>query len=189
MEQKHDLEKYKSLIHLTLNGIGLKSLKNFPRLEELQILELNNNHLNGDDLNILVELFPKLYKVKLENNHIKSLEIFNQLTNSKIEKINIKDNPVVSENENYKKELFEIIPSLKSIDGEDKEGNPIESTDYGDDSGEGDYEGEEFEGDDEDIDEDDEENEEEEEEVDEDIEDGEDDDDEEDKPPKKKSHN
>jgi hypothetical protein len=172
-----------------LNGIGLKSLKNFPKLENLQILELNNNNLDGNDLNVLVDLFPKLYKVKLENNHIENLEIFNQLTNSKIEKINIKENPVVSENENYKKELFEIIPSLKSIDGEDKEGNPIESTDYGDDSGEGDYEGEEFEGDDEDIDEDDEENEEDEEEVDEDIEDGEDDDDEEDKPPKKKSHN
>jgi len=186
LEQKHDLEKYKSLIHLTLNGIGLKSLKNFPKLEELQILELNNNHLNGDDLKVLVELFPKLYKVKLENNYIKSLEIFNQLSDSKIEKINIKDNPVVSENENYKKELFEIIPSLKSIDGEDKEGNPIESTDYGDDSEEGEeYEGEEFEGeDDEDIDEDDEENEDDEEEVDEE---GEDDD--EDKPPKKKSHN
>lgn len=171
-----------------MNGIGLKSLKNFPKLENLQILELNNNNLDGKDLNVLVELFPKLYKVKLENNHIENLEIFNQLTNSKIEKINIKENPVVSENENYKKELFEIIPSLKSIDGEDKDGNPIESTDYGDDSGEGeDYEGEEFEGED-DMDEDEENEDDEDDEVDEDIEEGEDDE-EEDKPPKKKSHN
>ena len=118
------------------------------------------------------------------------MDKFKKLTQSKIEKINIKDNPVVSENENYKKILFEIIPSLKSIDGEDKEGNPIESTDYGDseEEGEGEYEGEEFEGEsDEEIGEDDE-GDEEDDEVDEEIEDGEDDDDEEeDKPPKKKS--
>ena len=32
------LEKYKSLYHLSLNNIGLESLKNFPRLKELKIV-------------------------------------------------------------------------------------------------------------------------------------------------------
>ena len=118
------------------------------------------------------------------------MDKFKKLTQSKIEKINIKDNPVVSENENYKKILFEIIPSLKSIDGEDKEGNPIESTDYGDsEEEEGDYEGEEFEGESGDEIGEEDEGDVEDDEVDEVIEDEEDndDDEEEDKPPKKKS--
>ena len=32
------LEKYTSLYHLSLDNIGLKSLKNFPKLKELQIV-------------------------------------------------------------------------------------------------------------------------------------------------------
>ena len=32
------LEKYTSLYHLSLNNIGLTSLKNFPKLKELKIV-------------------------------------------------------------------------------------------------------------------------------------------------------
>ena len=37
-DHKNTLEKYTSLIHLTLNSIGLTSLENFPKLENLQIV-------------------------------------------------------------------------------------------------------------------------------------------------------
>ena len=40
-EHKKTLEQYKNLLHLSLNGLGLKSLAKFPRLENLQIVSLS----------------------------------------------------------------------------------------------------------------------------------------------------
>jgi hypothetical protein len=37
-DHKAALEKYTSLIHLSMNGVGLNSLENFPQLKELQIV-------------------------------------------------------------------------------------------------------------------------------------------------------
>ena len=37
--QMEDLEKYKNLIHLSMNGIGIKNLKNFPNLQKLKIVK------------------------------------------------------------------------------------------------------------------------------------------------------
>jgi hypothetical protein len=37
-DHRKTLELYKSLVHLSLNGLGLKSLTNFPKLENLQIV-------------------------------------------------------------------------------------------------------------------------------------------------------
>ena len=48
-----------------------------------------------------------------------------------IKKINIKGNPCIKDRKNYKNELFEIFLSLICVDDCDKEGNDIESTEYG----------------------------------------------------------
>ena len=40
-DHKKALESYSSLIHLTLNSIGLTSLRNFPNLKEAQIVRIN----------------------------------------------------------------------------------------------------------------------------------------------------
>ena len=40
-DHKNTLESYSSLIHLTLNNIGLTSLDNFPNLKEAQIVRIN----------------------------------------------------------------------------------------------------------------------------------------------------
>ena len=142
-DHKNTLEKYTSLIHLTLNSIGLTCLENFPKLENLQIvskylkyfnnliqIELNGNKLKGDDLEILLKNCPDLYKIKLEHNLIENLDNLKCLANYKIKKINLEGNPLTTKNENYRKELFQMVPSLESIDGYDKDGNEVESTLY-----------------------------------------------------------
>ena len=128
----------------------------------------------------LVNLYPSLYKVKLNGNKIESIDEFKQLKDSSIKKISVSDNPFIASNSDYREKLFEMIPSLTSIDGKDKEGKDVVSTEYGDEEdfddgeefeeGEGEEfeEGEEFDEDDEDDDE------------------GEDDDDDEEKKPNKK---
>ena len=111
-------------------------------------------------MNVLVDQCPKLYKIKIENNNIESLDKLKCLAGLKITKINLEGNPLVKSNKEYRKELFELIPSLISIDRIDRNGNTVESTYYGDEEDEEVLEGSEI---------DDEENEE--------IDDGEDDED------------
>ena len=141
-DHKKTLEKYTSLIHLTLNQIGLTSLENFPFLKNTQIvsslffikffqIELNENQLKGDDLEILLKNCPSLYKIKLEHNLIDNFDNLKCLSNYNIKKIDLEGNPLVSTNESYREELFKLVPSLECIDRLDKEGNEIESTLYG----------------------------------------------------------
>ena len=95
-------------------------------------MELNNNKLNGDDFNILVNKCPKIRKIKIENNNIKNINNFKNLLGLNIKKLNVKGNPFTKNNINYVKELFDIFLSLICIDDCDKEGNDIDSTEYGD---------------------------------------------------------
>ena len=198
-DHKAALEKYTSLIHLSMNGIGLTSLQNFPLLKELQILnnfffnkkfkfqlELNKNKIKGDDLQILSTQCPNLYKLKIEENEIESIDKFKCLTQLKIKKLNIVGNPLVQKNENYQNLFFEMFgESLESVDDKDKEGKDVESTVYGeeedgdeefdegedeDDGGEDEDDGGEDDDDDGEDDEVEEENEEEEEEKEEKVE-------------------
>jgi hypothetical protein len=73
------LELYSSLVHLSLNGFGLKSLKHFPKIATLTCLELRQNHLCGSDLGDLKALFPHLKKLKIGENPIKNLDNFKVL--------------------------------------------------------------------------------------------------------------
>lgn len=136
---------------------------------------MSGNKLTGDDINILVEQCPQLYKIKLENNQIDDLDKLKCLAGHHLTKINLSGNPIVNSNDNYKKELFELIPSLIAIDGTDKDGGEVESTIYGGEEDEeeeddefaaaegedvdDDISGEEYEGDEDDEDEEDEEEE------------------------------
>ena len=97
--------------------------------------------------------------MKLNNNKIESIDEFKGLQGSKISKISVSENPFIDNNKDYKKILFEMLPTLTAIDGEDKNGAPVNSTEYDEEDfneDEEDLEGEEFE-DGEEIDEDDEE--------------------------------
>ena len=75
-EEKKALEKYANLIHLSLNNIGLKSLKNLPCIKNLYYLSLNNNELSGDDFDILKTLYPNLSKLKISGNVIEKMKTF-----------------------------------------------------------------------------------------------------------------
>ena len=64
---------------------------------------------------------------------IDDLENLKCLANYNIKKINLEGNPITTNLPNYREELFNLIPSLTSIDGIDKDGNKVESTLYGED--------------------------------------------------------
>ena len=130
-------------------------------------------------MKLLVDQCPKLYKIKIAKNKIDSLDKLKCLAGHKITKINLEGNPLVESNKEYRKELFELVPSLVSIDRIDRNEKTVESTYYGDEEDEEVLEGSEV---------DDEENEE----VDdgeEDEDDGEEDDEEDENKPNKKPKN
>jgi acidic leucine-rich nuclear phosphoprotein 32 family protein B len=155
-ENKRDLEKYSNLIHLSLNGFGLESLTNFPKLPTLQVLEIRQNKLTGKDFAKLNELYPELYKLKIGENPITSLDVFKVLANSNIKKIELADTPT-SEVKDYRNTLFSTMKSLEIVDLKTIDGDEASSTIYEDD--EGDFEegeegeDDEFDGEDEEVDE------------------------------------
>lgn len=123
-----------------MNGIGIKSVKNFPKLPKLQIvrlyiilsfqLELSNNNLTGIDFEKLVSLYPKLYKIKLNNNNIKSMDELKKIKKLPLQKISIMGNPFIEKKENYKKDLFKMFPNLFAVDGKNIDDFDVESTQY-----------------------------------------------------------
>lgn len=142
---KKDFEKYSNLVHLSLNGFGLKSLDNFPKLSELSVLELRGNQLTGKDLGVLVKLYPKLYKLKVGDNPISSINVFDCLSESNLSKLELQGTAVAKE-KTYREVLFKKIKNLDIIDNLTKEGDEVSTTNY-DDEVEGgedqDFEGEE----------------------------------------------
>ena len=88
--------------------------------------------MNGEDLEILLKNCPKLYKLKLAKNLIEKIDVLKCLENYNIKKLYLEGNPFIEPALNYRELLFDMIPSLESIDHLNKEGNQIESTVYED---------------------------------------------------------
>ena len=154
-QNKKDLEKYNNLVHLSLNGFGLQSLKNFPKLPTLQVLEIRQNQLSGNDFKDITELYPELYKLKVGDNPIESIDVFKSLSGSSIKKLELQDTGA-SKRKDYRDVLFSMIKNLEIVDNQTKDGEDTSSTvyeDYEDDEADNDEgaEDEEFEGEDEEF--------------------------------------
>ena len=117
------LTKMKSLEYLSLNHLGLKSLKPFPEGTAIQILHLQDNSLSNcwDSLLALKEL-KELELGGNEITSVKELQCLAKLTN--LSYLGLQECPI-TQNADYRKELFAAIPSLEIVDLQDKEGNEV----------------------------------------------------------------
>ena len=129
-DEKTCLEKYTNLIHLSLNNLGLKTLKNFPSIKNLYYLSIKNNEFTGDDFEEIPKLYPRLNKLKISGNSIEKIDNLRNLRNLKLRKIEVKENPFSIDKKNYIKNVFEIIPSLEIVDEKTKSGDEVDTTDY-----------------------------------------------------------
>nr|XP_054926718.1 acidic leucine-rich nuclear phosphoprotein 32 family member A-like isoform X2 [Dermacentor andersoni] len=171
-------EEFVNLETLSLINVGLTSLKGFPKLPNLKKLELSDNRISGG-LNLL-HGSPKLTHLNLSGNKIKGLETLDPLKEFK----NLKNldlfNCEVTSIENYRDRVFELIPSLKYLDGYDRDEKEAEDSEADDEDGneeddeENEVDGESDEDDEDDVNVDDEDDEDGEEDDDVDEEDGED---------------
>ena len=131
---KEGLELYNNLIHLSLNNIGLENLSNFPEIKCLMILSLKNNKLKGDDFDIIPKNYPNLYKLKISFNQIDSIDKLSCLDQLQLKKLEIKENPFTKNDNEYRDKIYKLIPSLEIVDQMQKNGQEIDTTDYGNDS-------------------------------------------------------
>lgn len=112
-------DSFTALEVLSLINVGLVSLKNFPKLPALRKLELSDNRIS----NALSHLTgsPKLTHLNLSGNRIKDFDELKPLKD--LENLEVLDlfNNEVTMTQNYREKIFELIPSLKYLDGFDKE--------------------------------------------------------------------
>ena len=120
-EEKEYLENFKNVKVFSFNLTKLKSLNNLPQFPNLSEIELSDNLLSGEELHKLI-IYPEIKKIRLANNkikQIKDLDSFQHLT--QLNFLDLSQNPINSI-ENYRKKIFELIPSLNFLDMQDKEG-------------------------------------------------------------------
>lgn len=109
------LDEYVNLESLSLINVGLTSLKCFPKLAHLKRLELSDNRISNG-LNFLATS-PKLQYLNLSGNKISNLETLGPLKEfNKLKNLDLFNNEVTSI-EAYRTEVFNLIPSLKYLDG------------------------------------------------------------------------
>jgi len=119
-------DEYVNLETLSLINVGLTSLKGFPKLPNLKKLELSDNRISGT-LHYL-HGSPKLTHLNLSGNKIKDLEALEPLKELK----NLKNldlfNCEVTQVDNYRDKVFQLIPDLKYLDGFDREDKEAEDS-------------------------------------------------------------
>ncbi|KAL9912984.1 acidic leucine-rich nuclear phosphoprotein 32 mapmodulin isoform 2-T3 [Glossina fuscipes fuscipes] len=122
-------DEYTALESLSLINVGLTTLKGFPKLPNLKKLELSDNRISNG-LNYL-HTSPKLQYINLSGNKIKDLEALKPLKEFK--QLTVLDlfNNEATQSDNYREKIFEMLPSLKFLDGFDI--HDVEATSEGDD--------------------------------------------------------
>ena len=127
-ELKHEMEQLAELAYLSMNNCGLKSLNHFPALKNLITLELSENDFPARELSHLKDLAGlrslDLDCIKIDSLH--QLEPLKELKN--LQRLEINDCEFVEEPANREK-IFKLLPQLEVLNGEDKEGNPVDYSD------------------------------------------------------------
>ncbi|KAM6308737.1 acidic leucine-rich nuclear phosphoprotein 32 family member A isoform 5-T5 [Aegotheles albertisi] len=149
-------DEFEELEFLSTINVGLASVANLPKLNKLKKLELSDNRISGG-LEVLAEKCPNLTYLNLSGNKLKDLGTIEPL--KKLENLKSLDlfNCEVTNLNNYRENVFKLLPQLTYLDGYDRDDKEAPDSDA-----EGYVEGLEDEEEDEDVE--DEEDEEEEEE-------------------------
>ncbi|XP_077295608.1 acidic leucine-rich nuclear phosphoprotein 32 mapmodulin isoform X1 [Arctopsyche grandis] len=119
-------DEYVNLGSLSLINVGLLSLKGFPKLPNLKRLELSDNRIcqKLDRLNTS----PKLTHLNLSGNKISDIATLEPLKEfKKLKNLDLFNNDVTNVDE-YRSKVFNLIPSLKCLDGYDKHDREAEDS-------------------------------------------------------------
>ncbi|XP_031420623.1 acidic leucine-rich nuclear phosphoprotein 32 family member A-like isoform X2 [Clupea harengus] len=113
-------DDFEELEFLSTINVGLTSVANLPKLNKLKKLELSDNRISGG-LEVLSEKCPTLTHLNLSGNKVKDLSTIGPL--KKLESLKSLDlfNCEVTNLNDYRENVFKLLPQLTFLDGYDKE--------------------------------------------------------------------
>lgn len=134
--------QFYSLESLSLRGVGLTSLENFPYFPKLKKLELSENKI-ADGLHHLSKLNSLVY-LNLAKNKIRRIRDLEPL--SSLESLQVLNllGCAVTNTPDYKVGIFTLLPTLKSLDKVDNYGNSWHNADNDNDDSQSTSEDERF---------------------------------------------
>lgn len=102
---------------------GLKTLKNFPVLPALEILDISDNCLTGADFSAIYLSFKKIKSLLLSNNAIREISHITVLSKClQLTSLDLSANPL-TDIQAYRENIFEKLCHLEALDGFDKDGS------------------------------------------------------------------
>ncbi|XP_072471257.1 acidic leucine-rich nuclear phosphoprotein 32 family member A isoform X1 [Notamacropus eugenii] len=113
-------DEFEELEFLSTINVGLSSVANLPKLNKLKKLELSDNRISGG-LEVLAEKCPNLTHLNLSGNTIKDLSTIDPL--KKLENLKSLDlfNCEVTNLNDYRENVFKLLPQLTYLDGYDRD--------------------------------------------------------------------
>ncbi|XP_006883426.1 PREDICTED: acidic leucine-rich nuclear phosphoprotein 32 family member E-like isoform X2 [Elephantulus edwardii] len=130
-------DTFKKLESLSMADVELSSLARLLSLSKLRKLELSNNSISGG-LEVLAEKCPNLTYLNLSGNRIKDLSTVEALQNLKNLKSLDLFNCEITNLEDYRESIFELLQQITYLDGFDQEDNEAPETSEEDDDEDGD---------------------------------------------------
>ncbi|XP_063002396.1 acidic leucine-rich nuclear phosphoprotein 32 family member E [Elgaria multicarinata webbii] len=115
-------DTFKELEFLSMANIELTSLAKLPTLTKLRKLELSDNLISGG-LEVLAERCPNLTYLNLSGNKIKDLSTVEALQNLKNLKSLDLFNCEITNLEDYRESVFELLQQITYLDGFDQDDN------------------------------------------------------------------
>ncbi|XP_022381855.1 acidic leucine-rich nuclear phosphoprotein 32 family member E isoform X3 [Enhydra lutris kenyoni] len=135
-------DTFKKLEFLSMANVELSSLARLPSLNKLRKLELSDNIISGG-LEVLAEKCPNLTYLNLSGNKIKDLSTVEALQNLKNLKSLDLFNCEITNLEDYRESIFELLQQITYLDGFDQEDNEAPDSEEEDEDGDEDDEEEE----------------------------------------------
>ncbi|XP_062404963.1 acidic leucine-rich nuclear phosphoprotein 32 family member A isoform X2 [Sardina pilchardus] len=112
-------DEFEELEFLSTINVGLTSVANLPKLNKLKKLELSDNRISGG-LEVLSEKCPNLTHLNLSGNKIKDLSTIEPLKLDSLKSLDLFNCEVTNLND-YRDNVFKLLPQLTYLDGYDKD--------------------------------------------------------------------
>ncbi|EHB08591.1 Acidic leucine-rich nuclear phosphoprotein 32 family member E [Heterocephalus glaber] len=125
-------DTFKELEFQSMANVALSSLAQLPSLNKLRKLELSDNAISGG-LEVLAQKCPNLTYLNLSGNKIKDLSTVEALQNLKNLKSLDLFNCEITNLEDYRESIFELLQQITYLDGYDQEDNEAPDSEEDDD--------------------------------------------------------
>ncbi|XP_075063660.1 acidic leucine-rich nuclear phosphoprotein 32 family member A isoform X6 [Mixophyes fleayi] len=113
-------DEFEELEFLSTINVCLSSVANLPKLNKLKKLELSDNNISGG-LEVLAEKCPNLTHLNLSGNRIKDLSTIEPLKKiGSLKSLDLFNCEVTNLNE-YRENVFKLLPQLTYLDGYDRD--------------------------------------------------------------------